>query len=367
MTKDEAIAYLENPAWSATNFGLGRTRELLARLGGPQKELRFVHTAGSNGKGSTCAMIEQILRCAGYKTGLFTSPWLQDYCEQIRVCGENIPGEVLAELTERVKREADAMEEHPTRFEMLTALGLACFAEQHCDIVVLETGMGGALDSTNVIGAPEAAVITNIGLEHTEYLGDTLEKIAAVKAGIIKPGCACICYPGAPEAVSVIKKVCEENEVPLYLADHAGVNITEQSFEGQRFLLNGKEYFLRLPGEYQIRNAVTAIKTIEVLRTRGWAIPENAVNEGLRTVSWPARMEILGKEPLFLLDGGHNPQCAGALAEALNAMLPGRKFVFLTGVLADKDYPAIMETLLPLAEEFVCLTPENPARAPGPR
>ena len=366
MTKEEAIAYLEDPAWNATKFGLERTRRLLHLLGDPYEGLRFIHVAGSNGKGSTCAMLERILRSAGYRTGMFSSPGVEDYCEQIRIRGENIPGERLAELAETVRAAAETMEEHPTRFELLTALGMLYFAREQCDLVVLETGMGGALDSTNVIDAPEAAVITNIGLEHTEYLGDTLPEIASVKAGIIKPGCVCVCYPGDEEAVAVIKKTCEEKGVPFRMADFDGIRIAESGLEGQRFFLKSREYFLSLPGAYQVRNAAVALETVSALRSRGWTVPEEAVDEGLRNVSWPARMEVLGRQPLFLLDGGHNPQCAQAFAESLKELLPGRAFVFLTGVLADKDYPSIMRGLLPLAREFVCLTPENPSRAlPG--
>ena len=210
MTPKEAVSYIEHYGWSKTRLGLERTRKLLQKLGNPQKQLKYVHVAGSNGKGSTCAMLDAILRAAGYRTGLYTSPYIQDFCERIQVDGQNIPGEDLARLTERVKAAAEEMDDHPSQFELVTALGMLYFAERHCDIVVLEVGMGGALDSTNVIDAPEVAVITNIGLEHTEYLGDTLEAIAATKAGIIKRGCHAVCYDGAPEVTAVVRNVCAE-------------------------------------------------------------------------------------------------------------------------------------------------------------
>ena len=207
MTCEEAVAYIENYTWSKSRLGLERTRALLHALGDPQKRLKFVHVAGSNGKGSTCAMLERILRAAGYRTGLYISPYIQDFCERIQLAGESIPRDRLAAVTERVAAVADVMEDHPSQFELVTAIGMVYFAEEAADVVVLEVGMGGALDSTNVIDAPEVAVLTNIGLEHTEYLGDTIAAIAETKAGIVKPGCACVCYDGAPEATDVIRRV----------------------------------------------------------------------------------------------------------------------------------------------------------------
>lgn len=356
-TKQEAVSYIENQGWSTTRLGLERTQELLRRLGDPQKKLKFVHVAGSNGKGSTCAMLDAILRRAGYRVGLYISPYIQDFCERIQVGGENIPGQALAAITERVRREADAMEDHPSQFELVTAIAMEYFHGQRCDIVVLEVGMGGALDSTNAIDAPEVAVITNIGLEHTEYLGDTLEKIAATKAGIIKPGCSCVCYDGAPEVTAVIRAVCAQNRVPLVCAGRFPVKTLRQDLNGQAFSRRGGEYRLSLLGPHQIRNAAVVLETVEALRGRGWRIPEDAVRAGLREVKWPARLEILSRKPLFILDGGHNPQCAEALMNSVGELLHGRRTVSLCGVLADKDYRQMMELMLPCTQEFVCLTP----------
>ena len=365
MTAEEAIEYLERPVWGSTRLGLERTHELLARLGDPQKRLKFVHVAGSNGKGSTCAMLEELLRRSGYRTGLYTSPYILSFCERMRVNGQDIPGEALAAVTEAVKAAADAMEDHPSQFEMVTAAALEHFARSRCDIVVLEVGMGGATDSTNAIDAPEAAVITNIGLEHTEYLGDTLEQIAAVKGGIIKTGCHAVCYDGAPEVKDTVAALCRERQVPLTQVDFSALEPLTQSLEGQTFRWKGREFFLKLTGPHQLRNAAVVLETVDCLRARGWHIPEKAVREGLANVFWPARMELLGREPLMLVDGGHNPQCAQMLRASLEQLLPGRRVVFLTGVLADKDYPAIMETLMPLAQEFVCLTPLNDRALPA--
>lgn len=357
MTAQEAIQYIENYTWSTTRLGLERTKELLDELGNPQRELRFIHVAGSNGKGSTCAMLDSILRAAGYKVGLYTSPYIQEFSERIQLNGENIPGDKLAALTERVKVIAEAMEDHPSQFELVTAIGMEYFREEKADIVVLEVGMGGALDSTNAIDAPELAIITNVGLEHTEYLGDTLEKIALTKSGIIKTGCSCVCYDGAPEVTEVIKKVCGEKKVPLICVDFTKLNPVTETLQGQKFTWQGEEYNLALLGEHQLHNAAVVLESVEALRQRGWKIPDEAVHTGFETVKWPARLEVLGNEPLFILDGGHNPQCAQALAVSLKNILGGKKAVFLLGVLADKDYPQMMDIVSPYAQEFFCLTP----------
>lgn len=365
MTPEEAIGYIENYSWSATRLGLGRTRELLAGLGDPQKKLKFIHVTGSNGKGSTCAMLDAVLRRAGFRTGLYTSPYIQRFSERIQVDGEPIPGAALSALTERVRAVAEAMEDHPSQFELVTAIAMEYFAAQKCDVVVLEVGMGGELDSTNVIDSPEAAVITNVGLEHTEYLGDTLEKIAATKAGIIKPGCCAVCYGGAPEVTGVVAEVCRQRGVPLARVDFTDLTPLESGLEGQSFAWKGTQYRLALLGAHQLCNAATALETVAALRRRGWDIPEKAVADGLAHVKWPARLEVLGRKPLFLVDGGHNPQCAQALTESLGALLPGKKVVFLLGVLRDKDYGRMMRLLLPFAEKFVCLTPLSPRALPA--
>ena len=361
MTAQEAIAYIENFTWSTTRLGLDRTRELLYKLGDPQKRLKFVHVAGSNGKGSTCAMLESILRAAGYRTGLYTSPYIQDFCERMRVNGENIPGETLAALTERVKAIADGMADHPSQFELVTAIAMQYFLEAGCEIVVLEVGMGGALDSTNAIDAPEVAVITNLALEHTEYLGHTLSEIAATKGGIIKRGCSVVAYPNVPEVTEVIEGICRGQDTPLIWADFDAIRPVADSLDGQVFdYVNQKGLQIPLLGAHQLKNAATALTVVDALRARGWKIEDQAVREGLAAAKWPARFEVLHRAPLFLLDGGHNPQCAEALAGCVERYLPGLKPVFLMGVLADKDFDAMLETVLRLGKRFICLTPENP-------
>ena len=365
MTEAEAVSYIENYTWSATRLGLDRTRTLLSRLGDPQKGLKFVHVAGSNGKGSTCAMLESILRAAGYRTGLYISPHLQSFRERFQINGRPMSGQRFAAVTERVRTAAEEMDDHPSQFELSTAIAMVCFLEEGCDIVVLEVGMGGALDSTNVIDAPEAAVITNIGLEHTEYLGNTLEEIAAAKAGIIKPGCNAVCYDGSAKVTQVVQAVCREKCVPLRLADFGQLEPVSRGLDGQDFLWRGQPFRIPLLGRHQLRNAAVALETVLVLLRRGWNIGADAVRDGLAQVTWPARFEVLRREPLFILDGGHNLQCIQALAETMDDYLPGQKVTFLMGVLADKDWWDMADTVLPRAARFLCVTPDSPRALPA--
>ena len=399
MTITEAIEYINAHTWSQWKLGLSRTEELLRLLGNPQKQLRFVHVAGSNGKGSTCAMVERILREAGYVTGFYPSPYIEDFRERIQVCGEYITEEALCRITARVRDAADSMEDHPSQFEIITAIGLLYFAEKNCNIVVLEVGLGGIFDSTNVIDAPEVAVITNIGLEHTEYLGNTLAEIAGNKCGIIKSGADVVCYENAAEVMDVVRRVCEEKGCPLHIARYSRILLIEKGLEGQTFrflhdqapasqdiaISADEPLRLGLLGEYQLHNAATALTIVEALRGRGWKIPQEAVCQGLAEVRWPARFEVLSRHPLFILDGGHNPQCAEALAESIREYLPdrnsdltdresdlpgreadlGKKAVFLMGMLADKDYRAVIDIISPFAAGFVCLTPDSPRALPA--
>ncbi len=359
MTPQDAIDYIENYTWSSTRLGLERTRELLHALGDPQKKLKFIHVAGSNGKGSTCAMLDSILQQAGYRTGLYISPYIQEFCERMQVNGHNIPGEDLARITEQVRIYADTMEDHPSQFELVTAIAMQYFSEQHCDVVVLEVGMGGALDSTNVIDCPEAAVITNIGLEHTEYLGNTLTLIAEAKGGIIKSGCTAVCYDSEAETMQTLHQICLTRHAEYRISREDDLKSLSYNLCGQRFLWKGQEYQLSLLGAHQLRNAGVVLETVSAMRAKGWQIPETAVFEGLRQVRWPARFEILWEEPLFILDGGHNPQCAEALARNLADYLPGEKLTFLVGVLADKDYRQMLDLISPFAACFICVTPDS--------
>ena len=360
MTEREAEALIRQRAWAGQKPGLDRIRRLLERLGDPQKKLKFVHIAGSNGKGSTAAMLASVLTAAGLKTGLYTSPHLWDIRERFQVDGVLIPEKDFVEVTARVLEQA----EDETEFELMTAIGMVHFLRSKCDIVVLETGLGGRLDSTNVIDAPEAAVITRIGLEHTEILGDTLDKIAAEKAGIIKEGCDVVLYEQGFDLCGLFEHICKLRHSSLRLTQTP--EALSSGPEGQSFTYRGQgPYRISLLGEHQVRNAAVALETVNVLRRRGWKIPEEAVVRGLDRARWPGRMELVWRSPNVILDGGHNPQCMEALAKALGALYPEKKLIFLTGVLADKDWRAMMGELLPLAKEFYTITPDSPRAMPA--
>ena len=363
MNAQQAVEYIHSFFWKGSIPGLSRTQELLRRLGNPEKKLKFVHIAGTNGKGSTAAMTASILQKAGYRVGLYTSPYIYRFNERIQVNGVQIPDEDVAAVTEYVKQHAEAMEEKPTEFELVTAIGFEYFVRQNCDIVVLEVGMGGALDSTNVIDTPEVAVITNIGLDHTDYLGDTVEKIAETKAGIFKENGHAVVYRGTPGVEEVFETVCAQRNVQLKKADFASLKLRSHSLEGQVFDCGDrKELFLPLLGDHQLHNAAVVLSVADTLVEIGWNITEQNIRDGIRDVSWPGRFDIVGRDPLFIIDGGHNPQCIDALVVNIRDYLAGRKIIALTGVLADKDYGEMYRPMMPYIQEFVCITPPNPRK-----
>ena len=499
----DAIEYINTPRWLTSRLGLERIRELLGRLGRPQDRLKFVHVAGTNGKGSTCAFTASILAEAGFKTGLFTSPYVETFHERIRVNGRNISDEDLTAATLRVRECAEAMEaeggEHPTEFELMTAVALVHFAHVGCDIVVLEVGLGGRLDSTNVIAAPEVAAIVSIALDHTNLLGNTLAEIAHEKAGIVKKGSTVVSWPQEPSAMEVVEdaarrvgdklvvpdfsllsvgkvtrgaalltrgtaleheghapcsdsprfaaelrvehaphvqelqagaeggSTCEtasergqhapcsdsprcaaelraEHAVPaqklqasssidagfggrmpravphepnvpsgtfvraqdclsMAYAHRTPMSQVESAVPMRLFSYRGREYATRLLGSYQPSNAAMAIEIAGALCERGWEIPDEAIARGIAETRWPARFEVLDQPagmPTVVIDGGHNPQGAGVLADSLRDVFPDKRPVFLVGILADKDYRSMLRAVAPLASAFVCVTPPNP-------
>ena len=366
MTYEEALNAIHAVHWQGHKPGLGRTRALLSALGDPHKALRFVHVAGTNGKGSTAAMLDSCLRAAGYRTGLFTSPYINRFNERVQVDGVPIPDGDLVRLVERVQPAAAAMADTPTEFEFITALGMLWFAEQRCDIVVLEVGLGGALDSTNVIDPPECAVITALGLDHVKELGPTLADIAAAKAGIIKPGSPAVSYGGAPEADRVIAAAAHACGAPLTVVDFTRLRLRGAGLDGQTFDFDGLDGLtLPLLAGYQPRNAAVAVTALRALRARGWDIPDEAIRRGLASVRWPGRFELLRRSPPFLLDGSHNAHGMRATADSLRSLFPGQKFVFLVSIMADKDADEMLRLLLPLAKAFVTVTAPSPRAIPA--
>ncbi len=338
--------------------GLEVMEALCARLGDPQRGLRCVHIAGTNGKGSCAAMIAAVLRAAGYRTGLYTSPDLTGPWERIKVDRVDINLDNFAAVTARVRAACRGLDE-PSYFEKMTAAAFLYFAEQRCDYVVLETGLGGRLDATNVIEKPAVSVIMPIGLDHTAVLGDTLAAIAGEKAGILKPGCPAVCAPQPPEALAVIKARCAAVGAPLRLVNITKIRFLSSSLSGQRFSYGDMEdVTLPLLGWHQIENACAVLETAREL-----GLSESDVRTGLAAAKWPCRFEYVPGEPPFFLDGAHNPHGAAALAAGLRAYLPGQKCTMLMGVMGDKDWQSILQIMEPLAARFVCVTPEEGPRA----
>ena len=366
MNYEQALEYIHAVQWAGHKPGLTRTRTLLAALGDPQDRLQFVHVAGTNGKGSTAAMLASCLRAAGYHVGLFTSPFINRFNERIQVDGRQVGDEELVQLVQQVRPTADAMEDVPTEFEIITALGMLYFAQKQCDIVVLEVGLGGTLDSTNVIEKPACAVITALGMDHVRELGPTIADIAAAKAGIIKEGCPVVSYGGVPEADAVIRRVAAEKHAPLTEVDFHKLQMDGGDLDAVTFDFDGLNG-VKLPfiGSYQPRNAAVAITALRVLRAEGWNIPESAIRTGLETVQWPGRFELLRHKPAFLLDGSHNAHGMLATVQSLRDRFPGQKFVFLVSIMADKDVDEMLALLAPLAKQFVAVAAHTPRALPA--
>lgn len=363
MNYEEAIKKIESLQRFGSRPGLERIRMLLDRLGNPQDRLRYVHVAGTNGKGTTCTLISSVLRCAGWRTGLYLSPHVSDFRERMQADGEMIPREELAVLAGRVFSEIEQMaarDEIITEFEAITAIAFLWFAERACDIVVLEVGLGGRLDATNVIRHPLVSVITSVSLDHTKILGDTVEQIAFEKCGIVKEGGVTVSYPGQkPGAEEVIRRAAAERSNRYVNAASSGVRLIASSLSGSELEWSGTRLHLPFPGEHQVKNAATALSALQALRDSGWNIPEEAVIRGFSEASFPARLEILSRSPLVILDGAHNPDGTAALAAAVKRYLPGKNIVAVMGMLADKDVGAALRNLVGLFARVVTVAPSG--------
>ena len=367
MNYDESLEYIHGIYWRGSKLGLERIRELLALMGNPQKALKFVHVAGTNGKGSTCAMLASIFKCAGYRTGLYISPYITRFNERIQYDGSPISDGELAEITTYVIRFAESMKDKPTEFELVTAIGMEYYKRMKCDIVILETGLGGTLDSTNIIGTPEAAVITAIDYDHTRELGNTMESIASAKAGIIKSGGDVVFYGGEKAALDVIAKRCAEESARLSVVDFDRLNVKNSSIDGSVFDwmpesgsgIVMKDLKIPLAGTYQVYNAALVLTVIEVL-SKKFRLPESAIYEGLASVKWPGRFELLRRDPVFIADGGHNPHGITGTLRSIEHHFPGKKIIAVIGVMADKDIDSILDILLPHVKCVYTVRPDNP-------
>ena len=357
MNCNEAIEYIHSLEKFGINPGLERIRALCNLLGNPQKKLKIIHVAGTNGKGSTSTMICNILRKSGYDTGLFISPYVTDFRERIQFNGNMIDKYDLAECVEKVKSAIDVLNEkgiNPTEFEALTATAFVYFEMKKCDFVVLEVGLGGRLDSTNVIEAPYATVITSISLDHTAILGDTIEQIAAEKCGIIKFGAETVLYPFQDEKVyPIVEKTCKDKCNELRIPDIKKLKIIDEKLEGTLAEYDGIEFLLPLAGEHMIYNACTAIEAVRSLSRLAINISDKAISEGIAISVMPARMELIKKRPVIILDGGHNEGCAKVLSDFINKHLKGKRIIMVSSMMADKDYMSYLSTVAPLADVFI--------------
>ncbi len=360
MTYNEALNYIHGVSNFFCKPGLERIRALCSALGNPQKELKFIHVAGTNGKGSFSAMTDSVLSAAGYKVGHYTSPYILRFNERIRVNGESISDEALAELTEGVAAVAEKMDDKPTEFELITAIAFEYFRREKCDIVVLEVGMGGRLDATNIIDSPILSVITGIALDHTAFLGDTVEKIAAEKAGIIKPGVPSLYGGDEGAALEVISGEASKNGSELYTADYSALKINAFDLSGSAFEYKERgDMKISLLGSYQPRNAALVLDAMDILCKKGLKISEDNIRRGLAEAKWAARFEIINRDPIIIFDGAHNAQGISAAVESIKRYFDKRVIV-LTGVLADKEYGKIATKIAEIADTTFTITPENP-------
>ena len=365
MKYEEAINYIHSVSWLGSRPGLSRITELCRLLGDPQSYLRFIHIAGTNGKGSVLAMLSAVLTEAGMKTGEFSSPYVYRFNERISLGGVPISDGDLAAVVEKVKDAAEAMADHPTEFELVTAAAFLYFKEKKCDIVLLEAGLGGRLDCTNVIVSSLLSVITGIDLDHTEYLGDTCEKIAAEKAGIIKEGCPVIAgkcrasFPpcdGLNSSEKIIKDVALEKSAPFYKVDYSRLHPISCSLTGALFAFDGyaEPFEISLAGVYQPENAALVITACEKL-----GIKEEYIRKGLKKAVWRGRFETLSHNPTVIFDGGHNPQGVSAAVRTVKEVL-NKKIGVVTGVMADKAYTEMAAMICEIAGKVYCVSPHNP-------
>ena len=367
MTYSQAVEKINSLLKFGSRPGLDRIETLLDKMGRPQDKTKFIHVAGTNGKGSVCTILSGVLRAAGYKTGLFLSPFIIDFRERIQIDGEMIPEQALCEITGEIMplvEEMAAQDEIITEFELVTAIAFEWYARSRCDAVVLETGLGGLLDCTNVIGTPLASVVTSISLDHTAVLGGTLEEIAFQKAGIIKPEGKTVFYPQQEEVNRVILDAAKQRHNDFYNASDYLPELVSTSVKGTKMRFKGQELSLPLIGAHQLKNAAAALAAVAALRG-GLDIPDTAVEEGFANAFIPARLELMDENPLVLLDGAHNPGGMKALSEAVKPYCRGKNTVWIIGMLRDKDSVTSLSYIKGLFSTVIALSPDNPRAMPA--
>ena len=364
MRYEEALQYIHSFDKFGIKPGMERITALCRALGDPQSGMRFIHVAGTNGKGSTSTMLSNICICAGYRTGLFISPYVLDFRERIQLNGEMIEKEDLAQIVTEVRSAAQKMQqegETPTEFELITAAAFLYYHRKKCDVVVLETGLGGRLDATNVIGCPLVNVLTSVSFDHMAVLGNTLPEIAREKCGTLKKGGVCVSYPFQPQQVQdVIAETCAERNVRLVIPQGDSIRILHEDIYGTHAQIDGLRLHIPMLGRHMVYNASAAVAAARVLTGRGLPVSDAQIVCGVERTVLPARMEIVRKHPLVLMDGGHNEDCARAFRDAVQRFLPNRRIVGVCGLMADKAYAQYVSLVAPLFQSFIAVRPDNP-------
>ena len=364
MNCNDAIEYIHSLEKFGIRPGMERIRALCDALGNPQDKLKVIHVAGTNGKGSTSTMISNILRKSGYNVGLFISPYVSDFRERIQFNGNMIEKKELTECVETVKEIIDELSQNgiqPTEFEALTATAFLYYERKNCDFVVLEVGLGGRLDSTNIINAPYVSVLTSISYDHTAILGETIEEIAAEKCGIIKFGAETVVYPFQNDkAMQVIKNTCEAKCNSLRIPDIDLLSVGDEKLDGTDVTYDGISYNLPLAGKHMIYNSITAIEAVRSLGRFNINISDEAIKNGIESSVMPARMELIKKKPVIILDGGHNEGCANALSDYIRKHIADKRIVMVSSMMADKDYESYLRTVLPFADTFIATKADVP-------
>ncbi len=368
MEIGQVFSALQKHRGNPRNPSLEPMRRLLSRLGDPQDRVPCIHVAGTNGKGSVCAMLAAVLQACGYCTGLFLSPYVVEFGERIQINGRYIPSERLADIAGKVFPQVEVLEAQGdsfTEFELVAALGFLYFWQEGCEIAVIETGMGGRIDATNVLARPELAVLTAVSFDHTAVLGSSLAAIAREKSGILKPGVdMAVSFPQPSEVWPVLEQAAKATDSRLWDAGEIRLEDVSDSLDGIRWQVQGRRFRLPLAGPHQIENLRTVWKALQILRGRGWDLPWPAVQEGFSRARLPARLERFGTMPLFLLDCAHNPAGAEVLAESVRRYLPGRRVAGVVGMLRDKPCAAVMDILSPCFSDLFAVTPDSPRALP---
>ncbi len=366
MTYSEALEYIHSVDWKGSRLGLERMYELCEKLGNPQDRLNIIHVAGTNGKGSFCAMLTSVLCEAGLKVGTYTSPYIEYFNERISLCGKPITDDELTRYTERVKSVAETLEDKPTEFELITAIAFLYYSEADCDTVICEVGLGGRLDATNIVKSPLLSVITGIALDHTAVLGGTVEKIAFEKGGIIKENCPVLLGTATskehyPPVYRVISEIANERHCKLYTTATDKLNVKSCELSGTVFDFGKRKNIkLKLLGTYQPENAATVINAVDILNLNGLEISEKALYDGFANAEWKARFELLSQNPICIYDGSHNPQGVSAAVDSIRKLFGEQKIILVCGILSDKEFSGMVKALSAVASHAFTVTPDNP-------